>query len=168
MYRYYSPNEPTSATPVSITAGKGFRRDMKEVKAFVETIPPQVRPDIRSWFEKHYDEFCHAIRPIWIARQDGELVGLLMARMDDQNDAKLSVLFVRDVPRRLEISSDLLEKFERVGREGEFKAAHLHINVNEVEVRQFFNDHGWQFIKFEPPEKQVILMVKRPLSFLRR
>jgi ribosomal protein S18 acetylase RimI-like enzyme len=134
-------------------------------------------PRIGKWMSLHKNEFGDQNRPVWLAKDGDDIVGIIIGRLDrpvkgksrKTKDVKMSVLHVSDKVNRYRIMSDLLETFEKgVSGIGKTKV-HLLVYADDRESMGFFVQHGYVTVKellhkTEFPLRVRILMVKEPLA----
>ena len=176
MFGYHSPADTATVAPTrerrptpDVKVEPCTRSGLKEVLALVESSLKAQHPRISDWIKEHRGEFCKPIRPIWVAMQDGELAGVLIARMDETKDAKCSILFVREDSKRDLLRTELLRKFEQSASLLGKSTVHVLIYADEENEIAFFRSHGYQvanpelYNPAENPGRIRVLMVKRPL-----
>ena len=169
MFRPREPNEAPLRRPTPVQEiGACTRSQLKEVLAFVEATLAAKHPRIKDWIAEHKDEFCEPTRPIWWIRQDGSLVGVLMARMSNSKDAKCSLVFATDKEREYQLRTALLSAFEQAALRLGKNSFHLNDYADEPENLAFFKAHGYRVVmefhhETENPERLRYVLVKRPL-----
>ncbi len=159
-----SPRRPTPAQEI----GACTRSQLKEVMVLVETALAAQHPRIKDWIAEHRDEFCGPARPIWWVRQDGNLVGVLIARMDNSKDAKCSLVISTDKEREYQIRTALLSAFEQAALRLGKSTIHLNVYADDLENLNFFKNHGYRKVEeihheTEYPERPRYVLAKRPL-----
>ena len=176
MLRYYAPDQPSRPAPVRerrptplLEVSSCARSQLGEALSLVETSQREQHPRIGDWIREHKKEFCEPARPIWIAKEEGTLTGVLIARMDKTKDAKCSLLFVTDKFRENQLRTELLRAFEQAASLLGKSTVHLQLYADDQQDVAFFRSHGYQvavaetYHPTENPGRIRILMVKRPL-----
>lgn len=135
----------------------------------METALRAQHPRIKDWLMEHRDEFCGPGRPVWVARENGGIGAVLIARIDRTKDAKCSILFAVKGFSENHLRSGLLGEFERVAGSLGKGTVHLHLYADDETAIGFFRSHGYHVVNpevyhpTENPGRVRVLMVKRPL-----
>ncbi len=134
-------------------------------------------PRLEKWMLLHKNEFGDQNRPIWLAKEGDEIVGIIIGRLHrpvkgrkpaKTKDVRISVLYVSDETNRYKTMSDLLETFEKgISGIGKTKA-HVLVYSDDRESIKFFVQHGYLVVKeilhkTEFPLRVRVLMTKELL-----
>ncbi|MFL1406554.1 GNAT family N-acetyltransferase [Marinobacter sp. M1N3S26] len=99
---------------------------------------------------KFLRQFDPASERCWIAEKDGKVVGSVFIVRQDENSAKLRLLYVDPFARGLGIGSRLVDECLRFARQIGYKRIVLWTNSELTDARRIYDRAGFQLIEEEP------------------
>lgn len=103
--------------------------------------------EIVGQFAKTYDPSCERC---WVAEREGEIIGSVFIVRQDDNTAKLRLLYVDASARGLGLGRRLVEETMRFARDKGYKRMVLWTNDVLVQARHIYEGAGFELLEEEP------------------
>ncbi|MFI5412806.1 MAG: GNAT family N-acetyltransferase [Candidatus Micrarchaeales archaeon] len=102
--------------------------ELKKVYALAKEEYSKFFSGIGAWFDKYWDndELCSGLRPIWVARDNGKIVGFMVTKFPSTKDVKINYLFVLPEYGK-EPMVEFVQLLEKVVIDNKLRKIHKHI-----------------------------------------